>query len=109
MVAVEANEFVHLGASSHPSNDDDCLHGIDGYGLKTNRQRHFGDCEVSVSKIISKKIPHRLLFRPKKYNTTFKKIKKIKFAGSFATALSSGKLLDSDLTDLSSGLIQVFF
>ena len=85
-VAVGANEFVHLGASSHPSNDDDCLHGIDGNGLKTNRQSaHFGDCEVSVSKIRSKKIPHR----PKKYNTKFKRKKK-KFAGSIIGPAMAG-------------------
>ena len=54
------------GGFSHPSNDVDCLHGMDGNGLKTNRQSaHVGDCVVSVSKIISKKIPDRLLFRPK--------------------------------------------
>ena len=30
-------------------NDDDCLHGMDGNGLKSNRQSaHFGDCVVSV-------------------------------------------------------------
>ena len=39
---------------------------MDGNGLKSNRQSaHFGDCVVSVSKIISKKIPARLLFRQK--------------------------------------------
>ena len=82
--------------------------GFGGNGLKTNRQSaRFGDCVVSVSKIISKKIPVRLLFRPKKCNKKFKKIKKKKFAGSiigpamagptgpFATAL---QLLDSNGT-----------
>ena len=87
-VAVGANEFVHLGASSHPSNDDDCLHGIDGNGLKTNRQSaHFGDCEVSVSKIISKKIPHR----PKNIIQNLrKKIKNKKFAGSIIGPAMAG-------------------
>ena len=68
------------GGLSHPSNDDDSLHAwMDGNGLKSNRQSaHFGDCVVSVSKIISKKIPARLLFRPKKYSKKYKKIKKIK-------------------------------
>ena len=93
---------MHLGALiSYPSNDDDCLHGVDRNGLKSNRQSaHFGDCVISVSKIISKKIPARLLFWPKKSNKKFKKIKN-KFAGSiigpamagptgpFATALPS--------------------
>ena len=50
---------------------------MDGNGLKSNRQSvHFGDCVVSVSIIISKKIPARLLFRPKKYNKKIKKNKK---------------------------------
>ena len=61
---------------SHPSNDDDCLHGMDGNGLKTNRQSaHFGDCVVSVSKILSKKIPARLLFRQKNILTNLRRKK----------------------------------
>ena len=82
---------MHLGALiSYPSNDDDCLHGVDGNGLKSNRQNaHFGDCVISVSKIISKKIPARLLFRPKKDNKKFKKIKN-KFAGSIIGPAMAG-------------------
>ena len=37
------------GGLSHPSNDDDCLHGMDGNGLKSNRQSaEFGDCVDSI-------------------------------------------------------------
>ena len=77
MVAVETNELVHLGAfPTHRMMMTACM-GFGGNGLKTNRQSaRFGDCVVSVSKIISKKIPVRLLFRPKKCNKKFKKIKK---------------------------------
>ena len=66
-VAVEEYELVHLGALiSYPSNDDDdCLHGVDGNGLKSNRQSaHFGDCVISVSKIIEKN-PGSIIMRPK--------------------------------------------
>ncbi len=74
---------------------------MDGNGLKSNRQSaHFGDCVVSVSKIISKKNPGSIIIPAKKYNKKFKKKKK-KIAGSiigpamagptgpFATALIS--------------------
>ena len=70
---------------------------MDGNGLKSNRQSaHFGDCVVSVSKIISKKIPARLLFRPKNIIKNLrklkkiKKIKKIKFAGSIIGPAMAG-------------------
>ena len=72
---------------------------MDGNGLKSNRQSaHFGDCVVSVSKIISKKIPARLLFRQKKKKIPKRK-KKVDGSiigpamagptGPFATALTS--------------------
>ena len=82
---------MHLGALiSYPSNDDDCLHGVDGNGLKSNRQSaHFGDCVISVSKIISKKIRARLLLRPKKYDKKCKKIKN-KIAGSIIGPAMAG-------------------
>ena len=47
---------------------------MDGNGLKSNRPSvHFGDCVVSVSKIILNKFPARLLLRPKKIIQNVKK------------------------------------
>ena len=76
--AVEANELVHLGAFPiHQMMMTACsqYHGMNGNGLNLNRQSaNFGNCVVSVSKIISKN--SRLdYYSGKKYN---KKIIKIK-------------------------------
>ena len=73
---------------------------MDGNGLKSNRQSaRFGDCVVSVSKMILKKNPGSIIIPAKKYNKKCKIINKNNICrpiigpamagptGPFATAL----------------------
>ena len=64
---------------------------MDENGLKSNRQSaHFGDCVVCFKNNIEKN-PGSIIIPAKKYNKTFKKIKKIKkIAGSIIGPAMAG-------------------